>query len=372
MNKSPLIGIVGCGGKVGSIVIDMLVEKYKIRGGQRSPCTTIYSDDRFKWKYLDIYDDDSLTEFCNDCDAILNCSGPSYLIKDRVAYFAMKAGAKYIDAFGDRIVKEKIKSKNYDLNNLFILSAGCFPGLSSLATMWFSNRYFSSVNEITIYSGGNESFSKTSCKDVVLSSINGFGKADSYYLNGGIIKDLKKYDNLINLYGSKYPVYLQSFFSEELYKIASDLKVEKAHWYNISTDKTKWEKLSYICRNVISGEKNDINEIINDSKLDFNNNPNDQWYSFIIDITGTSYDKPIRKRLILRCLNSYILTSIVSSITVEYALKSEERGVFYASQLLLDDKTMRYIFNNEKVNCEIIDLPLDYKDKTNLFQEGEI
>lgn len=58
------IGVIGCGGMIGPIICNYLLhEDVEIIGGQRSKPDFSKYPENFKWKHLDINNDDELLDF---------------------------------------------------------------------------------------------------------------------------------------------------------------------------------------------------------------------------------------------------------------------------------------------------------------------
>src|SRR5919108_258567 len=57
---------------------------------------------------LDLDDDASLARFCDGCRVVLDCTGPSFRVLDRVARAALRAGADYVGAGGDEPAYEAL------------------------------------------------------------------------------------------------------------------------------------------------------------------------------------------------------------------------------------------------------------------------
>ena len=75
------IGVIGCGGMIGPIICNYLLhEDVEIIGGQRSKPDFSKYPENFKWKHLDINNDDELLDFCSECDGVLICAGSAYIL----------------------------------------------------------------------------------------------------------------------------------------------------------------------------------------------------------------------------------------------------------------------------------------------------
>lgn len=92
------IGILGASGTIGYLVCKLLQERYEIIGGCRKNNENFKNLKNFTWQKADLYDNESIKEFCRKSDVVVNCAGPAGSIKDRVALVAQKEKKPYIDA----------------------------------------------------------------------------------------------------------------------------------------------------------------------------------------------------------------------------------------------------------------------------------
>src|SRR5919108_349874 len=77
-------------------------------------------------------DDASLARFCDGCRVVLDCTGPSFRVLDRVARAALRAGADYVGAGGDEPAYEALARTRLRPGRTAVVSAGMMPGLSGL------------------------------------------------------------------------------------------------------------------------------------------------------------------------------------------------------------------------------------------------
>ena len=106
------IGVIGCGGTIGPIICSYLSSaNVEIIGGQRSEPDFCKYPENFRWKHLDINDDEELSDFCGECDVVLNCAGPAYVLFEKVALASARAGAVYVDVTDALMFNDEVMSR---------------------------------------------------------------------------------------------------------------------------------------------------------------------------------------------------------------------------------------------------------------------
>ncbi|MEI3614291.1 NAD-dependent epimerase/dehydratase family protein [Pseudogracilibacillus sp. SO30301A] len=77
------IGILGSYGAVGQLLTDFLKDNYHI-------ITTYYSSKRNETDiYINIYQPSTMRSFIKQCDVVVNCAGPSYLVSAQISEFPL-------------------------------------------------------------------------------------------------------------------------------------------------------------------------------------------------------------------------------------------------------------------------------------------
>lgn len=139
--NTPLIGVIGANGAVGKAVVALLHELSAagaLRLGIRRVSQTADQGVGAGIQVLDIDDTAALSHFCHGCRVVVNCSGPSYRILDRVALVAMEQGADYVDPCGDERLRSRLSSLD---TGSAIISAGMLPGLSGILPRWLAHGF---------------------------------------------------------------------------------------------------------------------------------------------------------------------------------------------------------------------------------------
>ena len=336
--KLPLIGLLGCGGAVGSVACDILQQWYRIRGGQRRQPAKSSGKCSFEWMQVDLYNSESLADFCAGCDVILNCAGPSYRIGDRVALAAAEAGAWYVDAFGADPLEQSLSENIGDVGGLFVIAAGTFPGLSGVLPLWLFTQGFETMDSIYTFAGGREHCSVNAGADLLLSSVAGFGVPEAYWRNGSVIRYSEPFPEGAPLPGFKGEVYVQRYLSSETVRLAKQLKLREAHWHNVTIDKRVNDIISKCCAHLTvdasdAALEESVSELVTVASMVLSGSS--PWYTMMVEAQGITQGKIIRKRAILRSSSSYQLSGVVAAATVQTILQQRPAdGVYWAFELL--------------------------------------
>ncbi|WP_158300683.1 hypothetical protein [Chromobacterium sp. ATCC 53434] len=225
------IGIVGGSGAVGSAAAALLrVEGLTIRAGHRGGATDASPD----WRRVDVFDDASLAAFCSGCALVLNAAGPSSLIGDRVLRAALAAGADYVDAYGGEAMA--LQLARLAPTRRVVHSAGVFPGLSALLPAWMAERFPGRPRSLKIWAGGRERCTPAAARDVLLSTLDGFGRAGAAWRDGRLSAQALAPEDDAEIVGVPGRVHLQPFLSGETERLAARLGLDSAEWRNIAPD----------------------------------------------------------------------------------------------------------------------------------------
>lgn len=374
--KAPFVGIIGCGGAVGSVACNILHRSFNIRGGQRRHPTGPSIADIDEWMRVDVYNPESIANFCSGCNVILNCAGPSYRIGDRIALAAIRAGASYVDVFGADYLEKSLLKKKKITKGMIVLSAGVFPGLSGVLPLWLFGRGFESVETISSFGGGREYSSLGAAADLLLSSIAGFGIPDAYWLNGDIFRKTKNFSEAVSLPGFKGDVYAQDFLTSEFIKLSKRLGLREAHWHVVYADKHILDTVSTCCYELLSDSSDasldrTVNELV--SVVSMAMNGRIPWYTMMTELQGIKQGKVKRERAILKSSNSYKLSGVVAAATVESVLrKNTSEGIYWAFEIIDNDELISKIKeDNETDYLEVVEIaPIDDFTDIRHYDEG--
>ncbi len=189
------IGIVGGAGTVGSIMIDYLLKEegcpHILIGGRRKVeavgIVNRIHDKRVEYFQMDYRNDDELYHFCSQCFMIVNAAGPSLVIKDKIALFALKCNCHYIDVGGYGTLYNLLQPHADSINakkKCFLIGAGWMPGISGVFSKAMIESQFSRLEKTSfkVYFGAVDNWSYNSTYDLAVSSM---GALNSYKYSYG-------------------------------------------------------------------------------------------------------------------------------------------------------------------------------------------
>lgn len=357
------IGVVGSTGKVGRIVCDELKDKYNIIKGSSNK-------DRVKdgYVYIDFNNEKSVDQFCRKCDIVVNCAGPTYIIQDKIAKFAHKNKAIYIDAFGGNVLEDKLKRLNEE--GVYIISAGCLPGLSGVLVKELSKEDADNDTTISIYTGGLESGGKNACADIILSSVLGYGMPNQIIKNSNIYKSNNQYNNFVDIDGFKESVYIQEFLTAEMIKEVELYGIKNLISYQAVPNKKISEIISNGCINYINNKNiwdvvecadNEINKMISGEK---------HWFSMLAKRERKKFYTVTEKKILVKAENSTIITAYMMAAIVQKAAEDIiNPGVYWGFEILKLDEVIEYF----KGKNGIIQLTVENNMRENIdLEEGMI
>jgi hypothetical protein len=170
------IGILGGYGNTGRIVVQELAKLPKvdvILGGRDMGKANDFLKSSgissARAAVADALDPESLKNFCRDTDIVINCTGPTCLILDRVARAALEAGAHYIDPGGYDTVYRKMQGSNFGVpapGRACVVSAGLFPGIAELLVQYMAEQ-FDEPTSLDFYMDGRSQLASCVFEDMV-------------------------------------------------------------------------------------------------------------------------------------------------------------------------------------------------------------
>lgn len=166
------VGILGASGAVGRAAAHALrAAGVPLRLGCRRP-EALPPGDRGAATAVDLTDPHRLAAFCAGCRLVLNCAGPSYLVRGLVGRAALQTGADYVDVSGDDPAHAELTAPGRaGPDRVAVLSAGTLPGLSALVPRLLAAEAGAAGGggRLTVWAGGLERCGPTVAADLVLS-----------------------------------------------------------------------------------------------------------------------------------------------------------------------------------------------------------
>lgn len=234
--KGAVIGLVGAYGSVGRQVAQLLAGQVALRLGgrdrQRAEQLNQQVGARAEVRVLDLWQPQSLADFCAGCALVINCAGPSYRILDRVARAALAAGADYLDVGGDDPLHERLAGQVPEGRRV-LLSAGMLPGLSGLFPRLLAQT-FQRVDAMRCYAGGLGRLSATAAEDFLLSLGNGFGQAQCGWCEGRVVRSTASAGQALQRdWLPAAGVQAYPYLSTEQQRLFADVAVRQGQGFNL-------------------------------------------------------------------------------------------------------------------------------------------
>lgn len=242
-----VIGVIGYSGIIGSITCKYLEQYAKVIKGSRSTVS-----DGMTQFCVDVDDVNSLKSFCSMCDLVINCAGPSYLIKDKVAKVAALSQTPYIDAFGCGKTIELCKL-NKGMN---IVGVGFIPGISGMIIKELAIKG-SEKDLYELYHGGEEIGGKAALMDIVKSSLDHYVKPGYSLENGELIKhnnfDVHEYEE-----DFERPIIKKQCFTEEDMQLTDTFGIKNLNDMQVYSDHFSVNMIEKLCLKELEGHNADL------------------------------------------------------------------------------------------------------------------
>lgn len=325
-----VIGVLGGSGQIGKRCIAILKKNnnYSILASYNK--NYVSNDTNCKYVNLDVGNVEALKKFVQSCDIVLNCAGASYINGEMIARVASDAGVPYIDPSGESFLEDRLEDISNE--NIFILSAGYFPGLSGLM-LEYAAKYFNKPLSIDGFNISKEVPSYSAVEDFILTNLSGFGRSLSSYLDGEIINNECRKNELYR--EKNYEMY--NYLTNEIVRIAKKYNLKQANWYNCSFSERILVKMQGVVHKVRKSDckyyKNDIEEIITHFKNEIGN---DETFSYLkICGKGMINGKISSVEVNIDSKISSEMSAIVMCYTAISALENNlKNGIYYAMDVL--------------------------------------
>lgn len=165
------VAVLGASGAVGRAAADALRGAgVPLRLGCRRPPAPPPGECR-DTVAVDLNDPRALAAFCAGSRIVVNCAGPSSLVRGLVGRAALEAGADYVDVSGDAAAHTELFAALPAPGRTAVLSAGTLPGLSGLVPRLLAAEAGTEHGggRLAVWAGGLERCSATVATDLVLS-----------------------------------------------------------------------------------------------------------------------------------------------------------------------------------------------------------
>lgn len=366
------IGILGATGSVGREATKILMKNinYRLILGSRDEIklknTFGVSNEIKEYVQVDINDKSKLKDFCNRCDIVLNCSGPSEIILEKVATMCIEQGVHYVDVSGGEKLYDVLKSKEDIIKSkklLFIIACGVYPGLTEIYPRYILEKYFDKISSLKIYFTTQGKLSFSSAYDYICGIENKVGKGMKYIHRGCISNIHNNKIQQLNLGEPAGSRYCYPIINVEFERMCHENNIEEAYFYNSFYNKEDIENAMLIIKDSKRLGKDILarkmmGTFIGDSKYS-------KFTMINISCEGIKDNNEIEiegKILYKGAGNN--LSGIVGANVVENIVdnKEENCGVYYVADIISVDKFMNNLINNGIIVNETI------KE----YEEGEI
>ncbi|MGV9380272.1 saccharopine dehydrogenase NADP-binding domain-containing protein [Nonomuraea sp. NPDC003707] len=234
-----MIGVLGGYGAVGGAAARLLAGHPGLRvGGRDGAAARRFVDADLgghgeAWQ-VDALDAAELARFCAGCQVVVNCAGPSYLLRDRVARAAFAAGADYVDAAGDAAAFAQADAGAQ--GRTAVLSAGMLPGLTGLVPRHLAALASPNAGlRLDVYTGGLDRLTPAAAGDFLLAGQEERGAALAAWRDGARVSRALTPVHDVQLPYFPGPVTAYPYLSAEAERVAGELGLVEARWYNVIT-----------------------------------------------------------------------------------------------------------------------------------------
>ncbi|WP_051406966.1 saccharopine dehydrogenase NADP-binding domain-containing protein [Nocardia sp. CNY236] len=332
---SARIGLLGGYGAVGALIAERVAQRglgalsiagRDARAGQVLIAERLNGAGEFT--ELDLYDADALAQFCDRCDLVVNCAGPTRRILDRVAVAARDAGVPYIDIGGDHPVHARLAPGN---DWPAILSAGMIPGLSALLPRYLA-RDCTSVQSLTVYHGARDTFGYSSAYDYVV----GIGDGDDIPMaawRDGPSEDAARRVVDLRLPHFPEPVTGQPYLSPEARRTAADLGLSTGTWYSV----LEGERLPVVLQQVAGSRPDEVAALTEKVRraAEFDLLGRTRHATLLFQLDGRRDDRAITRSLVVRAEGATVLVAAAALPAIEAVLAGAVApGVHFAAEVL--------------------------------------
>ncbi|WP_273320831.1 saccharopine dehydrogenase family protein [Vallitalea guaymasensis] len=376
-NKSSLniegyIGILGATGSVGKKAVKTLMEytDYKLLLGSRdkNKLDKMFdvSESIKEYVQVNINNKVQLEEFCSRCNIVLNCSGPSEIILDKVALACIEQGIHYVDVSGGEKLYDSLKNKEDIIKSkklLFIIACGVYPGLTEIYPMYIIKKYFDVVNSLKFYFTTQGKLSFSSAYDYICGILNKVGKGMKY-INRGCITSVD--NNKIQEYNLPEPAgsrYCYPIINGEFERMCKNNNIDKAYFYNTFYNREDIENAMSIIKDSKRLGKDVLAKTMTGKFVGDNNHRDFTMIYMTCEGIKDNSEIEIEGKILYQGAGNDI-SGILGANVIEIIMDiiQNECGVYYVADIIPADIFIDKMNNKGIMSCETI------KE----FEEGEI
>ncbi|MGW6602211.1 saccharopine dehydrogenase NADP-binding domain-containing protein [Streptomyces sp. NPDC055036] len=350
MSSTPVVGVIGGYGAVGSAVVRRLhragAAPLLVGGRDPSRAKTLVTslragggDGEIGTTTVDLTDPASLDRFASRCRLVVNCGGPSYRVLDTVARAALLRGADYVDAAGDDPARNLLCADGgterwTDAGRRAVLSAGALPGLSGLLPRALAARAVRPVR-LDAYLGGVAPLTPAAAGDVLLGRGPEHGIPAAVWRDGRICERALEPRRKVSLEAFPRPVTAFPFLSTEAGRLARAAGIVQVHWYTVFGGDRLPEELAMAWA-LDSTETADLVAAADQDVSRYG-----AWYGQEFHLWDGTTEGPPTAALVLRAEDSYELSGfLTATATLRVLDGSITPGVHFAADALDPARTL--------------------------------
>ncbi|HEX5494386.1 MAG TPA: saccharopine dehydrogenase NADP-binding domain-containing protein [Mycobacteriales bacterium] len=366
-----VVGVVGASGVVGRAAAAALRERgvHRLRlGGRGRQALRAVADTLGPGAEpvgVDVCHRTELVEFCRGCQVVLNCTGPSYLVGDRVARAALAAGADYVDVAGDVPVHRSLAGSDLvTAGRTVVLSAGMLPGLSGLVPRWLAERCPGSASRLTAWTGGLDECGRTVATDLLLSGDEAgtarYGQSLAAWRAGRVVTRVLRPAEDVELPFFPGRVSTHPFLSAEAERLAGALGLSELDWFTVFPGSHLRRVLGRLGARVPSdaealAEASD--QVVRASRLDLAGRR--PYYRLAFALDSDTH----RRGAVVHVSDSYRLTATVAVLALTAIARGRvPPGLHYAAEVLDPTDTVDRLRRAGAVDAIEIVEPVDGAD----------
>jgi hypothetical protein len=334
------VGVLGGSGAVGKVAVDRLAAYGlgPLRVGARDlervaqVCASLPAGAATPVR-ADLADPTSLRAFCAGCRVVVNCAGPSYQVLDTVARTAFAAGADYVDAAGDIVAIEALRSHAQDrlADRVAVFSAGLMPGLSGLLPRLLAEQ--GPLSRLDLFVGGAAAIGPLSAVDALLTRGPKFGVALAAWRDGRIVPGALAPLRSVVLPGFKGRVQAWPFLSVEASRLAAELRVAELRNYTVYVTDAIPRALAAAWADDTEPIERHVPALV--AAADEDVAATGRYYTMLFQAVPRRHAPGRARRLILHTPDSYALSGVVAAATARDVLSGRiGPGAHLAAEVL--------------------------------------
>lgn len=359
-----MIGILGAYGAVGIWATRFIrangTQKLRIGGRniEKAPSElrTEWAD--ADWTKVDVSDKDSVSQFMDGCEVILDCaklSDTQVTLMDEIAE-NKKTPVLHLGIAG---------FKRKDSGVAIAYGAGCIPGLSGLIPQYLAMN-FDRVHSLEFYYGGLGAFSYTAANDFIDSLHNSDNRTMVYWKNGAVVpfeessndvsEDLKKVIDIKKMF---------PFFDGEAEAVTRKLQLDEARFHMCLSGERTIEIMNSARHQYKQNPDETIKKLCTASKLDTFGIKENTFYLCLME--GEKNGTPAKFKMTVSGLGPSPMTGVsAGAATLSFINEKNICGTFLLGESNLAKPIIESLMANQpEFSCEI-------KNMNSTEIEGEI